>query len=162
MDENGLVTIEELAQRATCTWRTAKKRLVAHGIRPVSATKKSELYDYATAMQAVVYGDDDRTLTAHRHFTDGVTKFVMPALFNSDAPMLRYIVGLLREKGLSKGAALQEAGTILVMALESLKTNMLIADPKTEIDWLMDAAKQFPDLIGLELFEKYAAAHWPD
>lgn len=160
-NENDLVTIETLAQKAKCTWRTAKKRLDAHRIRPVKSTRKSELYDFVSGMEAVVFGDDERTLEAHRHFTEGVAKWALPAMFGSEAPMMRYIVGMLREKGLTKPEALVEVGAILMMAMESMKQQM-ICTPTCEIDWIMDAAERYPDLQGLALFEKYCAEQWPD
>lgn len=162
MNDENLVTIETLAQRAKVTWRTAKKRLVAHGIKPISASRKSELYDFPAAMSAIQFGDDPQLLEAHQHFTEGVARYVLPALFGSQSPMMRHLLGLLREKGLSKAEALVEVGAILVTAMQSMKENLLCVDPKCEIDWIMDASERFPDLAGVELFERYCEKHWPD
>lgn len=161
MNETDLVTIETLAKKAKVTWRTAKKRLDAQRVRPVKSTRKSELYDFVAGMQAVLFGDDDRTRQQHIHFCEGIAKYALPALFGSDSPMMRYMVGMLREKGLTKAESLVEVGTILTMAMEALKHGMAF-EPKTEIDWIMDAAEKHPDLAGLELFEKYCETNWPD
>lgn len=153
--DTDFVTIEFLAQQAKCTWRTAKKRLVAHGIRPVSSTKKSELYAFAPAMAAITFGDDAQVLSEHARFQEGVCTYVMPCLFNADSPMLQCLVGLLVERGATKACALADAGAILIMALETLKTGLFFDNPKIEVDWISDAATRFPGEKGVELFEKY-------
>ena len=158
------ITIEDIARSARVTWRTARNRLDNAGIRPVTSNRKSALYEPISAYRAVLYPDPRDQEQIDRQL-DFIGACLLPATFSTSSPMLRYFIGLLREKGCSKAEALQEAGALQMMMMEAITTRCLPGELKAEPpDWLALAAEisEETGLNGLELMTEYCKRHWPD
>lgn len=157
-----LITIESAAQAAKVTWRTAKKRLVEAGVKPVRSTRKSELYEPVAAMRAVLYpeADDQAQIDALLGF---VGSGLMPAVFSTQSAFFRHLLALLRSRGCTKAEALLEAGTLLLLFGESVTRECLPGRLSVQPpDWLETAAEEKPGVVGMELMQTYVNAHWPD
>lgn len=158
------ITIEEIARRGRVTWRTARNRLDNAGIRPVTSNRKSALYEPVSAYRAVLYPDPADQAQIDR-LLDFIGSCLLPATFSTSSPILRYFIGLLRERGCSKAEALQEAGAMLMMMMESITTCCLPGELKAEPpDWLKLAGEISDEtgLNGLPLMEEYVKRNWPD
>lgn len=161
-NDSDTVTIEFLAQQANCTWRTAKKRLVAHGIKPVSSNKKSELYDLVEASRAVMF-PDERDLEGVDRTLGFIGASLIPAVWGTHSLFFRCLLGALRQRGATKAEALLQTGELLYCMTDDISRHCLPGAMKIETpDWLAQAAADFPDLTGLKLMEAYVEKHWPD
>lgn len=162
MHKDDLMTIEDVARESKTTWRTAKKRLNEAGIRPVSATKKSELYERIPAMRAALY-PDERDQEQIDKVLGFIGKNLTPAIWGTHSLFFQCLLGALRERGATKAEALQQAGELLYLFLDGITRYCLPGDMKSEPpDWIMDAAERFPDLTGIGLMQAYVEKCWPD
>lgn len=164
MNDDDLMTIEDCAQSAKTTWRTARRRLDESGVRPVKVTKKSALYPRTAALRAVCF-PESRDLEMVDKLLGFIGEVLVPKLFGSQSHFLRYAIGLLRELGCTKAEALQHMGAMQVMFSETIERDVLPGNLLMEkCDWWQLAAEISDEtgLTGLPMMEEYVKRHWPD